>query len=70
MWSAVRTHDDRRFLVKIVRVSDLSEACAQAIHLMAALHGIDDEHLAPQRDANALADGTLALVMDEVVGGS
>jgi len=70
MWSAVRTHDDRRFLVKIVRVSDLGEARRRATHLVAALHGIHNEHLAAQNDAIALADGTLALVMDEVVGGS
>jgi len=69
-WSAVRTRDDGRFLVKIVRVSDVSEARARAIDLMAALHGIDNEHLARQHDAIALADGTLALVLDEVVGGS
>lgn len=70
MWSVVRTHDDRRFVVKIVRVAGLSEACAQATHLMAALHGIDNEHLVRQYDVIALADGTLALVLEEVVGGS
>ncbi len=69
-WSAVRTRDDGRFVVKIVRVSDVSEARAKATALMATLHGIDNEHLVRQHDAIALADGTLALVLDEVVGGS
>jgi hypothetical protein len=70
MWSAVRTHDDRRFLVKIVRVADLSEARRRATHLIAALQGIHNEHLVRQHDAIALADGTLALVLNEVVGAS
>ena len=70
MWSAAPTHDHRRLLVQIFRVSDISEARRRATHLIAALHGIHNEHLLRQHDAIALADGTLALVMDEAVGGT
>lgn len=51
-------------------MSDLREARRHAAHLIAALQGVHNEHLAPQHDAIALADGTLALVMDEAVVGS
>jgi hypothetical protein len=57
-------------VVQIFRVSDLSEARRRASHLIPALLGIRNEHLVRQHDAIALADGTLALVMDEPVGGS
>ena len=38
--------------------------------LMAVLHRIESEHLVPLHDAIALPDGTLALVLDQVTGGS
>ena len=69
-WSAVRVHDDRQLVVKIVRVSEVTEAHARAVDLMGVVGPIDHEHLVHQRDAVALADGTLALVFDQVSGGS
>jgi len=69
-WSAVRRHDDRALVVRIVMVSDLTEAQALTTRLMAVLQGVDTEHLIRQHDAIALADGTLALVLDQVTGGS
>ena len=66
----VRTHDDRQLVVKILRVADVTEAKAQATHLMGVIRRIDNEHLVRQHSAIALADGTLALVLDEVAGGS
>jgi len=66
----VRTHDDRQLVVKILRVADVTEAKAQAKHLMGVIRRIDNEHLVGQHSAIALADGMLALVLDEVAGGS
>jgi eukaryotic-like serine/threonine-protein kinase len=51
-------------------VADISEACRRATDLIVALNGIHNEHLVRQHDAIALANGTLALVLDEVLGGS
>lgn len=70
MWAAVRTHDDCALEVKIVKVSDATEAQALTTHLMDVLGRIETEHLVRQHVAIALADGTLALVMDQVTGGS
>jgi serine/threonine protein kinase len=69
-WAAVRIHDDRPLMVKIVKVPDVTEARALAAQMMAVLHPIENEHLVRQHDALALADGTLALVLDQVTGGS
>ena len=69
-WAAVRDHDDRALVVRIVKVSDVTEAQAQTTQLMAVLHRIENEHLVVQHDAIALADGTLALILDEVTGGT
>ncbi len=57
-------------MVRIVRVSDISEARRRATDLIVTLNGIHNEHLVGQYDAIALADGTLALVMDEPAGGT
>jgi serine/threonine protein kinase len=70
MWTAVRHHDDRALVVRIVRVSDVTEALSLATHMTAVLHRIESEHLVRQYGAIALADGTLALVLDHVTGGS
>ena len=64
----VRTHDDRQLAVKILRVADVTEA--KATHLMGVIRRIDNEHLVRQHSVIALADGTLALVLDKVAGGS
>ena len=66
----MRDHDDRALVVRIVKVSDVTEAQAQTTQLMAVLHRIENEHLVVQHDAIALADGTLALILDEVTGGT
>jgi len=70
MWATVRSHDDRALVVKVVRVSDVTEAQALTTHMMAVLLRIENEHLVRQHSAIALADGTLALVLDRVTGGS
>jgi eukaryotic-like serine/threonine-protein kinase len=69
-WAAVRSHDDRALVVKVVKVPDVVEAQARATHLMALLQGIENEHLVHQHEAIVLADGTLALVLDQVDGDS
>lgn len=69
-WAAVRTLDDKPLVLKVIPVSDVTEARATAVQLMAVLDGIDNEHLVGQHGAIALADGQLALVLDRVTGGS
>ena len=66
----MRDHDDRAHVVQVVTVGDLSEAQAQTAQLMAVLHRIENEHLVRQHGAIDLADGTLALILDEVTGGT
>jgi len=67
-WSAVRSHDERRLVVKIVGVSDMAQALVQAAGVMDVVERINNEHLVRQRDVIPLADNTLALVLDEVAG--
>ena len=69
-WAAVRGLDDRRLALKIVPVSDVTQAQAQATQQMAVLDRIGNEHVVRQHSAIALADGTLALVLDQVTGGT
>lgn len=69
-WVAVRTLDDKPVVLKVIRVSDVTEARAKAVQLMAVLDGIENEHLLGRHGAIALADGELALVLDRVTGGS
>lgn len=69
-WAAVRQDDDRSFVVKIVPVTDIAEARSLTTHLIDVLRTINSEHLVAPHDAVALADGTLALVLDEVTGGT
>ena len=69
-WTAVRTLDDRHLVLRIIPVPDVTEAQAQATQTMAVLDRIDNEHLVRQHGAIALADGALALVLDQVTGGS
>ena len=57
-------------VLKVFPVSDVTEARAKAVQLMAVLDGIENEHLVGQHGAIALADGELALVLDRVTGGS
>jgi hypothetical protein len=69
-WAAVRHLDDHRFDLLIVPVDNPTETRAQAAALMAVLHRVENEHVARLHGAIALADGTLALVLDQVTGGS
>ena len=69
-WAADRSVDDRGLALQILPVADASEARAQAAHLMVVLERIGNEHLVHQHGAIALADGTLALVLDQVTGGT
>jgi len=69
-WAAMRTLDDKPLVLKVIPVSDVAEARAKAVQLMAVLDGIENEHLVGQHGALALADGELVLVLDRVTGGS
>jgi len=69
-WLAVRALDDKPLVLKVIPVSDVTEARAKAVQLMAVLDEIENEHLVGQHGAVALADGGLALVLDRVTGGS
>jgi len=69
-WVAVRSLDGHRFALKVLAVADAPEACALATQQMAECDRIENEHLVRQHHAICLADGTLALILDEVVGGS
>ena len=69
-WVAVRTLDDKPLVLRVIPVSDVAEARAKAVQLMAVLDRIENEHLVGQHGAIALADGQLALVFDQVTGGS
>lgn len=69
-WVAVRILDDKPVVLKVIEVSDVTEAQARAVQLMAVLGRIGNEHLVGSYGAIALADGALALVFDRVAGGS
>jgi hypothetical protein len=69
-WAAVRNLDDRRFVLKIVSVTDAAQARVQAARLMAVLQGVENQHVVRLHAAIALAGGALALVLDQVTGGS
>ena len=67
-WAAVRDLDDHRFLLRIVPVAGVTEARTQVAHLMGVLRQVQNEHVVRLHNAIALADGTLALVFDQVTG--
>ena len=67
-WAAVRNLDDHPFLLKVVPVTGVTEARMQAAQLMGVLHRVQNEHVVRLHNAIALADGTLALVFDQVTG--
>ncbi|MDQ1484072.1 MAG: eukaryotic-like serine/threonine-protein kinase [Actinomycetota bacterium] len=69
-WPAVRILDGHPFVLKVVPVADLANAQALAAEQMALHDRVDSEHVVRQHAAVALADGTVALVLDEVNGGS
>jgi eukaryotic-like serine/threonine-protein kinase len=69
-WGAVRTLDGRPFVLKVLSVTDVTQAHALATRQMAVVQRIQSEHVVGLHGAIALADGTLALVLDQVIGGS
>lgn len=69
-WAAVRSLDDHPFALKVIPVADVTWAKAQAVRQIAVSRRLRSEHLVRLHDAIALADGTLALVQEEVTGGS
>ena len=69
-WVAVRNLDGCRFVLKVVPVADVTQAQVLAAQQMAVYDRIENDHLVRRHGAIAMADGTLALVLDEVNGGS
>jgi hypothetical protein len=69
-WVAVRSLDGRHFALKVLPVLDIAEAQMLATRQMTGYDRIESDHLVRRHGALALADGTLALVLDEVTGGS
>ncbi|MDQ1537853.1 MAG: eukaryotic-like serine/threonine-protein kinase, partial [Actinomycetota bacterium] len=69
-WVAVRSLDGHRFVLYVIRVADLAQAQALATQQIAMYGRIANKHLVRRHKVAGLADGTLALVLDEVTGGS
>ena len=69
-WSAVRSEDGNPFVLKVIAVPDLAQAQRLAREQMAEYDRIGNEHLVRRHGAFATSDGRLALVLDEVNGGS
>jgi hypothetical protein len=69
-WSAVRSLDGHPFALKIIPVADLTQSLALAREQMAEYDRIGSEHLVRRHSAVATADGRLALVLDDLNGGS
>ena len=69
-WVAIRNLDGCRFVLKAVPVADVTQAQALAAQQMAVYDAIENDHLVRRHGAIAMGDGTLALVLDEVTGGS
>jgi hypothetical protein len=69
-WSAVRSLDGHAFVLKVIAVADLTQAQALACEQMAEYDRIGGDHLVRRHSAVATADGRLALVLDDVRGGS
>lgn len=69
-WSAVRSLDGRPFVLKVIPVADPAQALALAREQMAAYDRIGSEHLVRRHGAVATADNGLALVLDDINGGS
>jgi hypothetical protein len=69
-WVAVRSLDGRQFALKVLPVPDIAEAEMLATRQVTGYDQIESEHLIRRHGAIALADSTLALVLDEATGGS
>jgi len=69
-WAAVRTLDDLHLALKIIPVPDVTEGQALAAQMTAVLDRVGNQHLVRQHGSIALADGKLALVLDQVIGSS
>jgi eukaryotic-like serine/threonine-protein kinase len=68
-WGCVRSLDGHRFVLKTVPVMHLAEAQTLADQQMSRYDRVQSEHLIRRRGAFAMADGMLALLLDEVAGG-
>jgi len=69
-WFAVRVRDGHRFVLKVVPVANATKGQQLAAQQLAAYDRVENDHLVRRHGAIALADGTLALVLDEAGGGS
>jgi serine/threonine-protein kinase len=69
-WAAVRKQDDRGFVLKVVRVSDATEAQRRATEDMALVHRVENQHVVRHHACLALSDGTIAMLFDDITGGS
>lgn len=69
-WSAVRSLDGHPFMLKVIAVDDVTQAQALADGQLAAQQRVGSEHLVRRHGAMVTADGRLAVVLDEVSGGS
>jgi hypothetical protein len=66
----VRSLDGRRFVLKMVPVDDLTQARAVSAQQMAQYDRVENQHLVRRHGTIAVAGSVLALVLDEVTGGS
>jgi eukaryotic-like serine/threonine-protein kinase len=69
-WAAVRSKDGHPFVLKVIPVPDLAQALELATEQMAVYDRIRNEHLVRRHSAIATADGRLALVLEQVNGGT
>jgi serine/threonine protein kinase len=69
-WAAVCSADGHPYVIKVLGVTDLAQAQGLASEQMAEYDRIGSDHVVRRHSAVATADGRLALVMDEVNGGS
>jgi serine/threonine protein kinase len=68
-WAAAGSLDGRRFVLKTVPVMHLAEAQTLADQQTSQYDRVQSEHLIRRHGAIAMADGMLALLLDEVTGG-
>ena len=69
-WSVVRSLDGHPFVLKVIAVDEVTQAQGLATEQMAVYDRIGNEHLVRRHSAIATADGRLALILDQVNGGS
>ncbi len=69
-WGAVRRLDGRHCVLEIIPVPDVRQALEVAARQIADYDQIDGTHLVRRHAAIAVGDGAVALVLDEVGGGT